>query len=76
MLQNDLFYNKKLGIIAGGNDRRIHNNDNEPFRTDDNLEDCEDKLECKSTQNTSSSISVHIRVHIFAILEKLIFRQK
>ena len=44
MLQNDLLYSKKPGIIAGGNDRRIHNNDNEPFRTDDNLEDCKDKF--------------------------------
>ena len=77
MLQNDLFYNKKLGIIAGGNDRRIHNNDNEPFRTDDNLENCEDKFEVQiDSKYVYSSISVHIRVHIFAILEKLIFRQK
>ena len=44
MLQNDLLYSKKPGIIAGGNDRWIHNNDNEPFRTDDNLEDCKDKF--------------------------------
>ena len=65
MLQNDLFYDKKLGIIAGGNDRRIHNNDNEPFRTDDNLEDCEDKLECKSTQNTSIVPLVFILEFIF-----------
>ena len=77
MLQNDLFYNKKLGIIAGGNDRRIHNNDNEPFRTGDNLENCEDKFEVQiDSKYVYSSISVHIRVHIFAILEKLIFRQK
>ena len=65
MLQNDLFYDKKLGIIAGGNDRRIHNNDNEPFRTDDNLEDCEDKLECKSIQNTSIVPLVFILEFIF-----------
>ena len=43
MIQNDLQYSKKPVIIAGGNDRWIHNNDNEEYRTDDNLEDQKDK---------------------------------
>ena len=41
--EKDLLYSKKTVIIPGNEDRRIHNNDNEAFRTDDNLEDCEDK---------------------------------
>ena len=44
MIQNDLLYSKKPAIIAGGNDKRIHNNDNEVRRTDDTLEDRQDKF--------------------------------
>ena len=39
MIQNDLLYSKKPVIIPGGNDRRIHNNDNEILRADENRED-------------------------------------
>ena len=44
MIQNDLLYSKKPVIIVGGNDRRIHNNYNEVYRTDDNVEDQQDKF--------------------------------
>ena len=44
MIEKDLFYSKKPVIIPGNEDRRSHNNDNEAFRTDDNLEDREDKF--------------------------------
>ena len=33
--------------IAVGNDRRIRNNDNEVYRTDDNLEDGQDKFDAQ-----------------------------
>ena len=44
MIEKDLLYSKKPVIISGNKDRRSHNNDNEAFRTDDNLEDREDKF--------------------------------
>ena len=44
MIQNYLLYSKKPVIIAGDNDRRIHNKDNKMLRTDENLEDREDKF--------------------------------
>ena len=44
MIEKDLLYSKKALIIPGNEDRRSHNNDNEAFRTDDNLEDREDKF--------------------------------
>ena len=44
MIQNDLLYSKKPVIIVGGNDRRIHNNYNEVYRTDENVEDQQDKF--------------------------------
>ena len=44
MIQNDLLYSKKPVIIAGSNDRRIHNTENKVYRTDHNLEDREDKF--------------------------------
>ena len=44
MIEKDLLYSKKPVIIPGNEDRRSHNNDNEAFRTDDNLEDREDKF--------------------------------
>ena len=47
MIQNDLLYSKKPVIIAGGNDKWIHNKDNEAFRTDDNLKEREDRFEAQ-----------------------------
>ena len=44
LIEKDLLYSKKPVIILGNEDRRSHNNDNEVLRTDDNLEDCEDKF--------------------------------
>ena len=44
MIEKDLLYSKKTVIIPGNEDRRSHNNDNEAFRTYDNLEDREDKF--------------------------------
>ena len=44
IIEKDLLYGKKPVIIPGNEDRRSHNNDNEAFRTDDNLEDREDKF--------------------------------
>ena len=44
MIQNNLLCSKKMVIIVGGNDRPIDNNDNEVYRTDDNLEDRQDKF--------------------------------
>ena len=44
MIEKDLLYSKKTVIIPGNEDRRSHNNDNEAFRTDDNLEDRKDKF--------------------------------
>ena len=44
MIQNNFSYSNKMVIIVGGNDRWIDNNDNEVYRTDDNLEDRQDNL--------------------------------
>ena len=44
MIEKDLLYYKETVIIPSNEDRRSHNNDNEIFRTDDNLEDREDKF--------------------------------
>ena len=44
LIQNELLYSKNLVTIAGGSDRRIHNNDSKVYRTDDNLEDQQDKF--------------------------------
>ena len=44
MIQNNFSYSNKMVIIVGGNDRWIDNNDNEVYRTDDNLEDRQDKF--------------------------------
>ena len=44
MIQNNFLYSNKMVIIVGGNDRWIDNNDNEVYRTDDNLEDRQDKF--------------------------------
>ena len=44
MIQNDFLYSKKLVILVEDNVRRIHNNDNKVYRTDDNLEDRQDKF--------------------------------
>ena len=44
IIEKDLLYSKKPVIIPGNEDRRSRNNDNEVFRTDDNLEDREDKF--------------------------------
>ena len=45
MIKKDLLYNKKLIIIPGNEDRRSHTNIDITMRTDDNLEDREDKFE-------------------------------
>ena len=42
MIEKDLLYSKKTVIIPVNEDRRTHNNNNEAFRTDDNLEDRKD----------------------------------
>ena len=44
MIERYLLYSKKSVIIPGNEDRRSHNNDNEAFRTEDNLKDREDKF--------------------------------
>ena len=44
MIERYLLYSKKSVIILGNEDRRSHNNDNEAFRTEDNLKDREDKF--------------------------------
>ena len=44
IIEKYLLYSKKPAIIPGNEDRRSHNNDNEAFRTDDNLEDRGDKF--------------------------------
>ena len=44
MIQNGSLCSKKLVIIAGGNDTWIDDNDNEVYRTDDKLEDRQDKF--------------------------------
>ena len=44
MIEKYLLYSKKPVIIPSNEDRRSHNNNNEAFRTDDNLEDCEDEF--------------------------------
>ena len=44
IIEKDLLYGKKPVIIPGNEDRRSHNNDNEAFRTDANIEDREDKF--------------------------------
>ena len=45
MMKKDLLYNKKLITIPGNEDRRSHVNIDVTMRTDDNLEDREDKFE-------------------------------
>ena len=44
MIEKYLLYSKKSVIIPGNEDRRSHSNNNEVFRTDDNLENREDKF--------------------------------
>ena len=44
MIEKYLLYSKKTVIIPSNEDRRSHNNDNEAFRTDDKVEDKEDKF--------------------------------
>ena len=44
MIEKDLLYSKKTVIIPSNEDRRSHNNDNEAFRTDANIEDRESKF--------------------------------
>ena len=43
-IEKDLLYSKKPLIIPGKEDRRNQNNNNEAFRSDDNLEHREDKF--------------------------------
>ena len=43
-IEKDLLYNEKTVIIPGNENRRSHNNNNEAFRTEDDLEDRDDKL--------------------------------
>ena len=44
MIQKDLLFSKKGVIYLGNSDRRSHNNDDATKRTDDNIEDREDKF--------------------------------
>ena len=44
IILKNLLYSKKTVIIPGNEDRRNHSNYNEVFRTDDNLQDREDKF--------------------------------
>ena len=44
MTEKDLLYSKKPVIIISNEGRRSHNNNNEAFRTDVNIEDREDKF--------------------------------
>ena len=44
MIQNNLLCSKKIVIIVECNDRPIDNNDKEVYRTDNNLEDRQDKF--------------------------------
>ena len=44
LIENELLYSKNLVTIAGGSDRRIQNNNNKVYRTDDNFEDQQDKF--------------------------------
>ena len=72
IIEKDLLYRKKTVIIPGNEDRRIHNNDNEAFRTDDNLEDCEDK---SSNQIDSKYVS-RITLKYLSDLGKINFPTK
>ena len=44
MILKNLLYSEKTVIIPGNEDRRNHSNYNKVFRTDDNLQDREDKF--------------------------------
>ena len=44
LIEHELLYSKNLVTIAGGSDRRIQNNNNKVYRTDDNFEDQQDKF--------------------------------
>ena len=44
MTEKDLLYSTKPVIIISNEGRRSHNNNNEAFRTDVNIEDREDKF--------------------------------
>ena len=44
MIQKDLLFSKKGVIYLGNSDRRSHNNDDATKRTDDSIEDREDKF--------------------------------
>ena len=44
IMEKDLLYSKTPVILPGNEDRRSHNNSNEAFRTDHNLENREDKF--------------------------------
>ena len=62
MIEKDLLCSKKTVIFHGNEDRRSHNNDNEAFRTHDNLEDREDKF-----ANQTDSKYVY-RIHLKYLL--------
>ena len=44
IIQKDLLYSKKAVIYPANSDKRSHNNDNATKRTDDNIDDMEDKF--------------------------------
>ena len=44
MIQKDILFSKKTVIYLANSDRRSHNHDDATKRTDDNIEDREDKL--------------------------------
>ena len=71
MIEKDLLYSKKPVIIPGNENRRSHNN-NEAFRTDDNLEDHEDKF----TNQIDSKYMYRIPLKYLCDLGKINFPTK
>ena len=71
-MEKDLLYSKTPVILPGNEDGRSHNNSNEAFRTDDNLEDREDKF----ANQTDSKYVYRIPLEYLCNLVKINFPTK
>ena len=72
MTQKDLLFSKKAVIYPANSDRRSHNNDDTTNRTDDNIEDREDKF---AVQTDSKYVS-RMPLKYFCCLGKINFPTK
>ena len=61
MIQKDLLFSKKAVIYPANSNRRSHNNDDATKRTDDNIEDKEDKFAVQIDSKYVYRIPLHAR---------------